>query len=122
MVPVGDRAADLFDFFHACRATQTHFLVRGCENRRAPEEGGQPTHLLDEVRSWPSQDVHPLDVPASHGRTARSTQVQLSFGSAFGPAASQRTASKPASRWRGGRSESGKNTRRRGKNPWKGFW
>jgi hypothetical protein len=80
IVHVGDRTADMFDFFHACRATQTHFLVRGFENRRAPEEGGQPTHLLDEVRSWPSQDVHPLDVPASHGRAARSTQVQLAFG------------------------------------------
>jgi hypothetical protein len=80
MVHVGDRGADLFDFCHACRARQTHFLVRGFENRRAQEEGGQSTQLLGEVRSWPSQDVRPLAVPASHGRAARATQVQLSFG------------------------------------------
>jgi hypothetical protein len=80
IVHVGDRGADMFDFFQACQATQTHFLVRGLQNRRAQEEGGQETYLMDEIRSWSSQDAHPLEVPASHGRSARSTQVQLSFG------------------------------------------
>src|SRR5215467_12045252 len=42
IVHVGDREADLFPFFQACRATQTHFLVRAFENRRlAPEERPQ---------------------------------------------------------------------------------
>jgi transposase-like protein/DDE family transposase len=80
VVHVGDRGADMFPFFQACRAAQTHFLVRAFENRRIESEEEPQRYLLDEVRSWPSQDVHPLDVPASHGRTARSTQVQLAFG------------------------------------------
>jgi hypothetical protein len=81
VVHVGDRGADLFPFFQACRATQTHFLVRAFENRRiAPEEHPQ-RHLLDEVRTWPRQASRPFQVPASHGRTARSTEVQLTFGS-----------------------------------------
>src|SRR5258708_8129140 len=31
---VGDRGADMFPFFQACRSTQTHFLVRAAQNRR----------------------------------------------------------------------------------------
>src|SRR6266516_304493 len=33
-VHVGDRGADMFPFFQACQATQTHFLVRAAQNRR----------------------------------------------------------------------------------------
>ena len=32
VVHVGDRGADMFPFFQACQATQTHFLVRAFEN------------------------------------------------------------------------------------------
>ena len=79
-VHVGDRGADLFPFFQACQATQTRLLVRAFENRRiAPEERPQ-RHLLEEVRTWPATASRPLQVPASHGRTARSTQGQLAFG------------------------------------------
>jgi Transposase DNA-binding len=80
VVHVGDRGADLFPFFQACQATQTQFLVRAFENRRiAPEERPQ-RHLLDEVRTWPASASRPFQVPASHGRTARSTVVHLAFG------------------------------------------
>jgi hypothetical protein len=73
-VPICFRSAE------ACRATQTHVLVRAFENRRIePEEGGH-RYLLDEVRTWPAQANRPLQVPASHGRMARSTVVQLAFG------------------------------------------
>jgi len=44
-VHVGDPGADLFAFFQACRATQTHFLVRAFENRRLQPEEGIQTHL-----------------------------------------------------------------------------
>ncbi len=81
IVHVGDRGADMFPFFQACRATQTHFLVRAFENRRLEPEEGRQRHLLDEVRAWPAQASRAFDVPASHGRTARSTEVQLAFGS-----------------------------------------
>jgi hypothetical protein len=36
-VHVGDRGADMFPFFQACQATQTHFLVRAAQNRRVQE-------------------------------------------------------------------------------------
>jgi hypothetical protein len=36
-VHVGDRGADMFPFFQACRSTQTHFLVRAAQNRRVQE-------------------------------------------------------------------------------------
>src|SRR5258708_18101431 len=32
------------------------------------------------ARSWPSQASRPFEVPARHGRQARSTQLQLAFG------------------------------------------
>jgi hypothetical protein len=79
-VHVGDRGADLFPFFQACRAMQTHFLVRAFANRRIePQEEGQ-SHLLDEVRAWKTSAHRPFHVPASHGRTARWTDVQPAFG------------------------------------------
>ncbi len=81
VVHVGDRGADMFPFFQACRATQTHFLVRAFENRRIESEEEPQKYLLDEVRSWPAQASRPVQVPASHGRQARSTVVQLAFGS-----------------------------------------
>jgi Transposase DNA-binding len=80
IVHVGDRGADMFPFFQACQATQTSFLVRACENRRLKPEEGPQTYLLDSVRAWPAQASRPLQVPASHGRTARTTVVQLAFG------------------------------------------
>lgn len=79
-VHVGDRGADLFPFFQACRATQTHFLVRAFENRRIALAARPQRYLLDEVRSWPATASRPFQVLGSHGRTARSTMVQLAFG------------------------------------------
>lgn len=80
VVHVGDRGADMFPFFQACRATHTHFLVRVFENRRIEPESLPQRYLIDEIRSWSPQASRPFDVPASHGRTARSTVVQLAFG------------------------------------------
>ena len=79
-VHVGDRGADMFPFFHACQATQTHFLVRAAQNRRIEHSEEEIAYSLDRARSWPSQASHPLDLPARHGHKARSTQVKLSFG------------------------------------------
>jgi hypothetical protein len=80
VVHVGDREADMFPFFQACQATQTHFLVRAFENRRIVSEEEPQRYLLDSVRAWPATASRPFDVPASHGRTARSTVGQLAFG------------------------------------------
>ncbi len=79
-VHVGDRGADMFPFFQACQATQTHFLVRAAQNRRIEESEEEIRYSLDRARSWPSQASRPFEVPARHGRQARSTQLQLAFG------------------------------------------
>ena len=79
-VHVGDRGADMFPFFQACQATQTHFLVRAAQNRRVEESEEELTYALDRARSWPSQASRPFEVPARHGHKGRSTQLQLAFG------------------------------------------
>src|SRR2546423_3755939 len=79
-VHVGDRGADMFPFFQACQATQTHFLVRAAQNRRVQESEDEISSSLTQARSWPSQASRPFEVPARHGRQARSTQLQLACG------------------------------------------
>jgi len=79
-VHIGDRGADMFPFFQACRSTQTHFLVRAAQNRRVQESEQEISYALTQARSWPSQASRPFEVPARHGRQARSIQLQLAFG------------------------------------------
>ena len=79
-VHVGDRGADMFPFFQACQATQTHFLVRAGKSRRVEESEEEIKYSLMRARSWPSQASRPFEVPARHGHQARSTQLQLAFG------------------------------------------
>src|SRR5260370_31985927 len=76
-VHVGDRGADMFPFFQACQATQTHFLVRAGKSRRIEESEAEITYSLTLARSWPSQASRAFEVPARHGHPARSTQLQL---------------------------------------------
>ncbi len=79
-VHVGDRGADMFPFFQACQATQTHFLVRAAQNRRVQEHEEAITYSLTRARAFPSQASRPFEVPARHGHPARWTQLQLAFG------------------------------------------
>ena len=79
-VHVGDRGADIFGFFQACQTTQTHFLVRAARNRRLDPEEAAQEYLFEQIRAFPATDSRPFQVPASHGRTARLTRVQLAFG------------------------------------------
>ncbi len=79
-VHVGDRGADMFPFFQACRSRQTHFLVRAAQNRRAQESEDEISYSLTQARSWPSQASRPFEVPARHGHPGRWTHLQLSFG------------------------------------------
>ena len=66
-------------FRPAERCTPIFWCERLSIEGPSPEEGGQ-RYLLDSVRSWPAQASRPFQVPASHGRTARSTVVQFAFG------------------------------------------
>jgi Transposase DNA-binding/Transposase DDE domain len=79
-VHVGDRGADMFPFFQACQATQTHFLVRAAQNRRVQQDEAEISYSLKCARAFPSQASRPFEVPARHGHQARSTQLQLAFG------------------------------------------
>ena len=79
-VHVGDRGADMFPFFQACQATQTHFLVRAAQNRRVQESEEEIKYALDLARAFPSQASRPFEVPARHGHPGRSTHLQLAFG------------------------------------------
>src|SRR5258708_6570624 len=79
-VHVGDRGADMFPFFQACQATQTHFLVRAGKSRRVQESEEEISSALTQARAFPSQGSRPFEVPARHGRQGRSTQLQLAFG------------------------------------------
>src|SRR5690348_2342491 len=54
-VHVGDRGADMFPFFQACQATQTHFLVRAAQNRRVEVREEEITYSLTQARAFPSQ-------------------------------------------------------------------
>src|SRR2546423_12907494 len=54
-VNVGDRGADMFPFFQACQATQTHFLVRAAQNRRVQGNEDELMYSLTRTRAFPSQ-------------------------------------------------------------------
>src|SRR6266700_586237 len=79
-VHVGDRGADMFPFFQACRSTQTQFLVRAAQNRRVQESEEEITYSLTQARAFPSQASRVLELPARHGHQKRSAQLQLAFG------------------------------------------
>ena len=79
-VHVGDRGADMFPFFQACRSTQTQFLVRAAQNRRVQESEEEITYSLTQARAFPSQANRVLELPARHGHQKRSAQLQLAFG------------------------------------------
>lgn len=100
-VHVGDRGADIFGFFETCQSMQTHFLVRVARNRRLDPAEEPQQYLLEQIRSWQATDSRPFQVPASHGRTARQTVVQLAFGpiTILPPRLEKRYGTDPLSLW-----------------------
>jgi hypothetical protein len=80
VVHVGDRGADIFTFFQACRQHGTHFLVRVAQNRRIAQDADAPAYLVDQMRGWPAQDTRPFAVPGSHGRQARQSHLHVAWG------------------------------------------
>src|SRR5258707_2438190 len=100
-VHVGHGAADMSRFFQACPATKAQFLVRAAQTRRVEVCEEEITSSLLRARAFPSQASRPFEVPARHGRQARSTQLQLSFGQmTLLPARNERRASKePLTVW-----------------------
>ena len=78
-VHVGDRGADIFEFLSTCRSLQTHFVVRADQNRRVQTADESIEHLFEQVRGLSAQDHRPFDLPAGHGRKARTTTLHLSW-------------------------------------------
>ena len=87
-VHVGDRGSDDYRFMDACR--DKHFLIRVMRNRLLEwdQEDVDPgmRKIVDCARSLPVQRRYTLDVPASHGRPARTAQMCLAWTSVTIPA------------------------------------
>jgi len=78
-VHVGDRGADIYVFFDACRQQQCDFLVRSSQNRRMFTPTGEVTYLKSFATQLPSVDEQLLDLPARSGQPARQAQLRLAF-------------------------------------------
>lgn len=87
---VGDRAADSFETFEACEETDTDFLIRVAQNRRAAlgHKADQPTgQLLDLVRSLPTSSSKELSIRTRPHRKKRVAKLSVAFSevSVFAP-------------------------------------
>ena len=78
-VQVADRGAESFALLDSCRRTQTHLVVRATQDRRVQMEEETLSHLLAELSVLPAVDARRFDVPASHGRQARSSTWHLAW-------------------------------------------
>jgi len=98
-IHVGDRYSDMFDFLSLCGQMKTQFVVRASQDRRIDllvEPEGQPvkryphrktsqlqeppTHLFETVQGWPQQGEQLMNLPAEHGRPARTVRLAISYG------------------------------------------
>jgi transposase-like protein/DDE family transposase len=84
-IHVGDRYADMYDFWLAAQQSGCEVLVRVDQNRRlqeqAQEEGGQQLdHLIDRVKSWSPQASRKQAVASEHERRARQVRLCISWG------------------------------------------
>ena len=70
-----------FPFFQACRATQTHFLVRAAQNRRTQESEDEISYSLTQARvlSEPGEPSVRASRQAWASRRVR-LELQLAFG------------------------------------------
>jgi Transposase DNA-binding len=78
-VHVGDRGADIYAFFEACRQQTCDFLVRICQNRRMLTPEGEVTYLKTFATQLPAVDEQLLDLPARPGEPARRVRLRLAF-------------------------------------------
>jgi hypothetical protein len=78
-VHVGDRGADIFAFFEACRQQNCDFLVRVCQNRRMLDPQGKIDYVRSYAARLPAVSEQLLELPAKGGRPARPAKVSLAF-------------------------------------------
>jgi hypothetical protein len=78
-VHVGDRGSDMYTFMATCRAQNSHFLLRACQNRKMLTGDGEVNYVLDFARQLPAMEERVLQLPAGHGHPAREARVRLAF-------------------------------------------
>jgi hypothetical protein len=78
-VHVGDRGADVFTFFAACRAVRADVLVRVAQDRRATTADGAATRVLVAARAAPAAATRPLAIPTRPGHPARTATVAVAW-------------------------------------------
>ena len=78
-VHVGDRGADIYNFFDACGHQRCDFPVRICQNRRMFTTAGEVSYLKTFARQLPAVDEQTLELPARHGEPARQARLRLAF-------------------------------------------
>ena len=79
MVDVSDSLSDVFEYMAYEVTLDRLFVLRAKENRRLAEPMGGEAYLFDAVRTIKAMGQRTLKVPASPGRKARTTQVQIAF-------------------------------------------
>jgi len=80
-VEVGDRYADMWNFFATSRQFKHEVLVRACHNRRLLSQADETVdYLLDHARRLPVQGQREIAVPSEHERRARTARLRISWG------------------------------------------
>jgi hypothetical protein len=78
-VDVSDSLSDTFEYMAYEVTKQRHFVLRARENRGLDEPIHQNAYLFDAVRGLKSAGERTVRVPASPGRKARVTKVQVAY-------------------------------------------
>lgn len=78
-VHVGDRGADVFTFFAACREATADLLIRVTQDRCATAADGTATHVLQAARALPAVAARAHPLSARRGVPARTAALQLAW-------------------------------------------
>ena len=75
---VSDRESDFYEHF-ARRPTNTHLLVRACQNRNIKGSDDTGELLFRFIDGLPEADRYSVKIPAAPGRKARTAELALRF-------------------------------------------
>jgi hypothetical protein len=74
---ISDRESDIYEHF-ACRAANTHLIVRACQNRKIKAQS-EDALLFPFIDSLPEAGRFKTKIPAAPGRKAREAELVLRF-------------------------------------------
>jgi hypothetical protein len=75
---VSDRESDIYEHF-AARPSNTHLIVRACQNRQIKTKGDQPGLLFCHADDLPENGRFTAKIPAAPGRKARVAELAVRF-------------------------------------------